>query len=122
MKMRKFIGNALLILMISSQAALVFAADKTVSVNSTDNLNFNYTVQTKKSKYVPQHIFDDGNKTYVLLSEKAEGKYIRIFAKRNDGNYDLIRPEQVDKFLILPGIYINLSVRIDDELLMISKN
>ena len=40
MKMRKFIGNALLILMISSQAALVFAADKTVSVNSTDNLNF----------------------------------------------------------------------------------
>lgn len=122
MKMRKFIGNALLILMISSQAALVFAADKTVSVNSTDNLNFNYTVQTEKNKYAPQHIFDDGNKTYVLLSEKAEGKYIRIFAKRNDGNYDLIRPEQVDKFLILPGIYSNLNVRIDDELLMVSQN
>ena len=121
MNVLKLLVTTLFSLMISSQA-LVYAADKTVSVNSTDNLNFNYTVQTEKSKYSPQHIFDDGNKTYVLLSEKAEGKYIRIFAKRNDGNYDLIMPEQDDKFLILPGIYTNLQLRIDEVLVTVSRN
>lgn len=121
MGLAKLMGAALLSIMISSQA-MVFAADKTVSVNSTDNLNFNYVVQAEKNKFTPQHVFDDGIKTYLLLPEKAEGRYIRIFGKRNDGNYDLIRPEQADKFLVLPGIYRNLQVRIDEVLVTISRS
>ena len=120
MKLTKFMGTFLLAALIGSSRA--YAADKTVVVNDTENLNFSYTVQTEKSKYTPQHIFDDGNKTYLLLPEKAKGKYIRIFGKRSDGNYDLIRPEKADEFLVLPGVYNNLQIRIDEVLVTVSGN
>lgn len=120
MKLAKIMGTFLLAALMGS--SLAHAADKTVVVNSTENLNFSYTVQTDKSKYAPQHIFDDGNKTYLLLPEKAEGKYIRIFGKRSDGSYDLIRPEKAEKFLVLPGIYGNMQLRIDEVLVIISRN
>ena len=120
MKLTKIMGTFLLAAFIGS--SLAYAADKTVVVDSTENLNFGYSVQTEKSKYAPQHIFDDGNKTYLLLPEKAEGKYIRIFGRRSDGNYDLIRPEKADVFVVLPGIYEDLQVRIDEVLVTVSRN
>lgn len=120
MKLTKFMGTFLLAAVMNS--SLAYAADKTVVVNDTENLNFSYTVQAEKSKYAPQHIFDDGNKTYLLLPEKAEGKYIRIFGKRSDGNYDLIRPEKADEFLVLPGVYTDLQIRIDEVLVTVSGN
>ncbi|PWM76973.1 MAG: hypothetical protein DBY32_09075 [Phascolarctobacterium sp.] len=121
MKKLQILGAVCLGLMMYFQPP-VMAAEKTVIVNSADNLNFGYAVETEKSKYAPQHIFDDGNKTYILLSEKADGKYIRIMGKRIDGNYDLIRPQRADEFLILPGIYESLNMRIDDVLVKVLKN
>lgn len=120
MKLTKFMGTFLFAVLMSS--SLAYASDKTVVVNGTENLNFSYTVQTENTKYAPQHIFDDGNKTYLLLPEKAEGKYIRIFGKRRDGNYDLIRPEKADEFLVLPGVYNDLQIRIDEVLVTVSGN
>ena len=101
------------------QCSPALAADKTVVVQSADTLNFNYVAETEKEKYMPQHIFDDGRKTYLLLPQRAEGKHIRIFGKRADGEYDLIRQDGATGFITLPGIYDSLQARIDEVLVEI---
>lgn len=109
-------------LALSIQCQMVLAADKTVHVSDTDNLNFNYAVKTEKAKYVPLHIFDDGKQTYLLLPERVDGKNIRIFGKTFNGNYDLVRIAEANKFIVLQGIYETIKIRIDDVLIVVLHN
>lgn len=117
MEKLKFFGVMCICAFLQCSPAL--AADKTVVVQSADTLNFNYVAESEKAKYIPEHIFDDGRKTYLLLPERADGKHIRIFGKRRDGDYDLVRPEEATGFITLPGIYDSLQLRIDEVLVEI---
>lgn len=59
----------------------------TMEVESVQELNFDYKVsKAKKYPWTPETVFDDGFKTYFVLSDKAAMKYTpAVFQKRASG-------------------------------------
>lgn len=62
-------------------------------------LNYKYTVNTKRYDFVPSTIFDDGQKTFLVLKKEIqempafyikEGKELRLVNYRTKGNYIII--------------------------------
>ena len=76
-----------------------------------ENLNYKYSVSTKKYEFSPTQIFDDGNKTVMIMREKLqelpsfhikEGKNLVMVNYRVKGNY-LIVDRLFDKGVLSVG-------------------
>ena len=64
-----------------------------------EELNYKYSISTKKYEFSPEQIFDDGSKTFILMREKLqelptfhmlEGKNLLMVNYRVKGKYLIV--------------------------------
>ncbi len=85
--------------------------EEQMTLVNPENLNYKYSVSTKKYDFSPTQIFDDGNKTVMIMREKLqelpafhikEGKNLVMVNYRVKGNY-LIVDRLFDKGVLSVG-------------------
>lgn len=90
--------------------------------NSPPKLNRNYTINGKNSDWKPLQVFDDGEKTFILMpSSMKNTEAPALFAKRNKV-LSLINYRVKDNYYIIDRLIDELEMRLGKQFVKIKKN
>ena len=87
-----------------------------------DNLNYDYTLSTKKYRFSPSQVFDDGKKTIIILKENLqELPVLYILDDSKEGYVVNYRIKGQGKQLIVDRLFDKAELVLDRKKVIIKK-